>query len=291
MKYNVTLVDPANYKFAHVLTDLCRTIAYGLRELGLDCDLTVNSIDSGSMNIIVGTHLLNGGDVANVIGSGAQYIPLQSEVLTRDPKTGAVISSYQGAQFEEVARPLMDHAVAVWDGLTELRVLHQLSVGDEKVKRFKIGYCEGLEHDVEHRPYDRKDLDVMFFGSLTPHRQKIFARFNGVRTAVFGFGPSAFRNDMIARAKINLSLHSSPELDYFPQPRTGYLLNNRAFVLAETSIDHPGMRDLVDEAPADMMGKRCAELLGDPAALQARAEAAYEGYRRMRMADMLAEIL
>ncbi len=290
MKYNVTLVDPANYKFAHLLTDICRTIAYGLRDLGLDCDLTVNSIDTGATNIIVGTHLLNAAEVAAIVNSGAPYIPLQSEVLHRDPETGAVSSSYQGQQFETIARPLMDRAVAVWDGLTELRVLHQLSVADEKVRRFRIGYCEGLE-DIEHRPYDRKDIDVLFFGSLTPHRQSVFSSLHGMRVALFEYGPSAFRNDMIARAKINLSLHSAPELDYFPQTRTGYLLNNRAFVLAETSIDHPAMRDLVVEAPADKLRSRCAQLLSNPAQLEQQADTAYQGYRKLRMADMLAEIL
>jgi hypothetical protein len=290
MKYNVTLVDPANYKFAHLLTDICRTIAYGLRELGLHCDLTVNSIDTGYTNIIVGTHLLSAGDVSGIVSSGAPYIPLQSEVLQRDPQTGVISSSYQGQQFETIARPLMEHAVAVWDGLTELRLLHQLSVADEKVKRFRIGYCEGLE-DIEQRPYDSKDLDVLFFGSLTPHRTKIFDSLQGLRLAVFEYGPSAFRNDMIARAKINLSLHSSPDLDYFPQPRTGYLLNNKAFVLAETSVDHPAMRELVVEADADGLRERCAHLLSNAAELKCQAEAAYEGYRRLRMADMLAEII
>jgi len=290
MRYNVTLVDPANYKFAHILTDICRTIAYGLRELRLEADLTINSIETGCTNIIVGTHLLNPGDVANVVNSGARYIVLQSEILNRDPTSGEIVSSYQGHQFETVNRPLMEHAAAVWDQLTELRMLNQLAVTDDKVKRFQIGYCEGLE-DFEHRPYDRKDVDVLFFGSLTPYRQQILGRMNGLRTAVFGFGPSAFRNDMIARAKINLSLHSSPELDYFPQPRTGYLLNNRAFVLAEASIDHPAMRDLVEEAPNDRLAERCVELAADPTALAERAEAAYERYRHLRMADILAEIL
>lgn len=290
MKYNVVLVDPASYKFAHIMTDICRTIAFGLRDLGYECDLSVNSIEPSAMNILVGTHLLTTGDVDAVIKSGAKYIALQSEVLHRDPKTGAVVSSFQGAQFETVARPLMDHAVAVWDGLTELRVLNQLAVADEKVKRFGMGYAKGLE-DIEHRPYARKDVDVMFFGSLTPYRRDILARLKGLRVVHFEFGPSAFRNDLIARTKINLSLHSSPELDYFPQPRTAYLLNNKAFVLAEPSIDNPPMRGLVDEERKDRMAQRCEELLSNLGELEARAEAMYEGFSKLRMADILAEIL
>ena len=290
MKFNVTLVDPAAYKFAHVLTDICRTIAYGLRDLCLDCELSVNSIDTARTNIIVGTHLLTEGDVAGIINSGATYIPLQSEALHRDPESGAIRSSYQGQPFETLARPLMEHAVAVWDGLTELRILHQLEVTDEKVKRFKIGYCQGLE-DVQHRPYHRKDVDVMFFGGMTPHRRQVLEKFQGMRIALFEYGPSAFRNELIARTKINLSLHSSAELDYFQQTRAGYLLNNKAFVLAEPSIDHPAMRDLVAESPADGLVECCAKLLSSAAELEAQAEAAYEGYRRLRMADVLAEIL
>jgi hypothetical protein len=290
MKFNVTLVDPANYKFAHLLTDICRTIAYGLRDLGYEADLTVNFIDTGYTNIIVGSHLLTAADVGGILETGARYIPLQSELLSRDPATGCVRSSYQGDQFEAIGRPLMEHAVAVWDGYTDVSVMRQLQVSDDRLKRFRIGYCEGLE-DILHRPYDHKDLDVLFFGSMTPHRSAILQTLDGLRLAFFEYGPSAFRNDMIARSRINLSLHSAPELSYFPQPRTGYLLNNRAVVVAEGSTDHPPMRSLVVEAPVDALRQRCEELLASTPELESLAETAYEGYRQMRMADILAEIL
>jgi hypothetical protein len=290
MKYNVTLVDPASYKFAHVLTDICRTIAFGLRELGHACDLTVNSIDNAYMNILVGSHLLTADDVKAVLDSGARFIVLQSEALYLDQQTGSVCNSFQGRQFEAVARPLMQRARAVWDGLTDLPILAKLGVPERKVKRFGIGYAQGLE-DVQHRPYDQKDLDVLFFGGLTPYRRQILASLQGMRVAHFEYGPSAFRNDMIARTRINLSVHSSPGLTHVPQGRVGYLLNNRAFVLSEPATDHPPMRDLLTEVPTECMAARCAELLAEPAEIEARAEAAYEGYRRLRMADILDEIL
>ena len=88
MKYNVTLIDPVNYKFAHLLTDICRTIAYGLRELGHDADLTVNALDGISMNIIVGTHLLTAEEVTAIVDSGVQYIAMQSELLELDAASG-----------------------------------------------------------------------------------------------------------------------------------------------------------------------------------------------------------
>ena len=289
MRFNVTLIDPPNYKFAHLLTDLCRTIAYGLRDLGHDCDLTVNAIDGATTNILIGTHLLTADDVRNIVRSGAPYIALQSEVLKRDPATGALQTDYQGPNFETINRPLMDNAVALWDGLTDPELLQQLGT-NHKRKRFQIGYCAGLE-DIEHRPYDAKDIDVMFFGSVTAHRQSILNTLQGLQVKTFDYGPSAFRNDMIARSRIQLSLHSSPELDYFQQTRSGYLLNNRAYVLGETSADQPPMKKLVCEVDGRAMRQTCVELLSNPSELKARAEAAYEGYRGLRMADILAEIL
>jgi hypothetical protein len=290
VKYNVVLVDPAHYKLAHLLTDICRTIAYGLRDLGLECDLSVNSIDNESTNILIGTHLLSESDISGIIGSGVPYIAMQSEWVYRDPQTGAICSSFQGAQFETIARPLMEHAVAVWDGLTDVVLLRQLCVPDERVKRFRMGYCQGLE-DIEQRPYDRKDVDALFFGSITPHRAAILSSLTGMRTATFEYGPSAFRNELIARSKINLALHSTPELGYFPQPRAAYVLNNKGLVVAEPSVDHPAMRDLVAEAPAAELRDLCAQLLANPAELKNQAEAAYEGYRHLRMADVLSELL
>jgi hypothetical protein len=290
MRFNVTLVDPPHYKFAHLLTDLCRTIAYGLRDLGYKADLTVNSIDGASTNILIGTHLLTADDVSNIVRSGAPFITLQSEVLKRDPTTGAVRSDYQGEQFETINRPLMDHAMAVWDGITPPELMQQLDVGGRKRKRFRIGYCAGLE-DIDQPDYAQKDIDVMFFGSITQHRSTIMSSLNGLQYKTFDYGPAGFRNDLIARSKINLSLHSSPELDYFQQTRSGYLLNNRAFVLGETSSDHPPMKDLICEVDGARMRDTCVDLLSRPAELKARAEAAYEGYRSLRMADILAEII
>jgi hypothetical protein len=291
MRFNVTLVDPANYKSAHILTDMCRAIAYGLREMGRECDLTVNSVQPGYTNIIVGSHLLNAEDISVLIRSGSHYIVFQSEFLALDPASGAVCSSFQGAEFETIARPFYDRALAIWDGLEhDLPLLARMGVPPEKIKKLDFGYCEGLT-DIQHRPYANKDVDVLFFGTLTEHRQAILEELNrNLRVAVFTDGPSAFRNDLIARAKINLSLHSTPVMAHFPQPRSGYLLNNGAYVVAEPSSDNPPMRSLVEEATAEALPEVCSRLLSE-GDLAARAEAAAEQYRSLRMADVLANIL
>src|SRR5579862_2891619 len=100
MQYNVTLIDPANYKYAYLLTDTSRMIAYGLRSLGYSCSLTVNNLDASAINVIVGTHLLQEQDSNSIINSGVKVVVHQSEVLM--PGTGGVRvrSSFLGDQFE-----------------------------------------------------------------------------------------------------------------------------------------------------------------------------------------------
>jgi hypothetical protein len=290
MRFNVTLIDPPAYKFAHLLTDIVRTTAYGLRDLGHEANLTVNHIDGDATNIIFGMHLLTADEATSIANSGARYIPVQTEHLQIDAASGEIHGFFQGNQFEAMFARLMQNAETVWEGYTDLAVYRKMGVPTERVRRFRPGYARDLE-DIQHRAFPCKDIDVLFFGSVTPYRSQILNTLQGMRVATFEFGPSAFRNDMIARAKLNVSLHATPQTDYFPQPRTAYLLNNKACVVAETSSDWPPMRALVTETSTQDFADCCRQLLDTPRELESRAQSGYEGFKSMPMSDVLAELL
>src|SRR5205814_527116 len=126
---------------------------------------------------------------------------------------------------------------------------------------------------------------------LTPRRQAILQQLTKSLNAIGLFdAPQAFRNDFIARAKINLALFSDPALNYFSFLRIGYALNNRAFVVSEPSVNDRGMQRIIEVVDAEHLVDRCRELIDSGQIAQLAAEA-YEQYRAFPMTDVVKELL
>jgi hypothetical protein len=89
------------------------------------------------------------------------------------------------------------------------------------------------------RPKLEKDIDFLFYGSITPYRQKLLERLceRGHRvTSVFD--PRAIhRNDLIARTKVHVAPTQGPGMEHFAYGRVGYLLNNSGLVVVERCHD------------------------------------------------------
>jgi len=290
MRFNVTLIDPANYKFAYFLTDTCRTIAAGLRSLGHVSDLTVNHIDSASTNIIVGTHLLTPPNATAVIEAGAPYIAFQSEWLYPDADAN-VCSGFSSGPLQPPLVELFTKAAAVWDCLdSNLPLLQRLGVPKPHIKLYVPGFHEDLV-DIQHRPPPERDIDVLFFGSPTPYREQVFDQLRqDLRLMTLFDAPSAFRNDLIARAQINLVLQSGQELSYLPPQRVGYLLNNRCAVLAEAAKEGGLLDDLVLQASRETLVDACKLMLSSPDTEQ-HVEETFELYRQRPVTAVLERLL
>ena len=292
MRYNVTLIDPANYKYAYVLADICRPIAAGIRSLGYRCDLTTNNIEGGAINIIVGTHLLTEVEARALAQSGLPYIAVHTEWLSPGEPPCLVKSTFQGNNFEPMQRAFLEHAMCIWEAWdSNIELLSRFDIPPERFRRFWIGYHEDME-EVRHRPFADKDIDALFVGSVTPRRKALLDELGKTMKTVAAFDlPHPFRNDLIARSKINLALFSDPALNYFSFLRIGYALNNRAFVVSEPSINDRGMQRLITICDADHLARRCTRLIrgGD---IGRMADEAYEQYRQsMPMTDVLKELL
>jgi hypothetical protein len=279
MRYNVTLVDPATYKFAYLLADVSRVIASGLRSLGYRCDLTTNNIDSAATNIIVGTHLLTPGDARAIIDSGARYIALHTEWLSPGDPPYSVKSTFQGNDFESRQREFLERAEAIWEAWeSNIQLLSLFDIPPERFRRYWTGYHVDLE-EIRHRSYTDKDIDALFVGAVTPRRQAVLNELGRTLKVTAAMDlPHPFRNDLIARAKINLALFSDPALNYFSFLRIGYALNNRAFILSEPSVNDRGMQELVMTCPAEQLVERCRSLI-DSGEIPRAADEAYELYR------------
>jgi hypothetical protein len=293
VKYNVTLVDPPSYKYAYLATDTCRVIAHSLRSLGHVCDLTTNNVDASAINIIVGGHLLTEVDSNRIVEAGIQHIIHQSEVLTPGTGNFKVVSSFLGERFEPVCRRLFETALKIWDGVPANQdALRLLDIQPDRFKWFRQGFHEALI-DVKHRPWVEKDIDVLFMGSVNQRRAAILNEMaKTMRVVAVLDAPAAFRNDLIARAKVNLSARSWDTSNHLEALRVTYLLNNRCVILCETADTHHHLQELIVTTTYDQLVVRCREILAEgPAALEDRAAIGFEGYKLMPMTAFLPELL
>jgi hypothetical protein len=102
--------------------------------------------------------------------------------------------------------------------------------------------------------------------------------------------PAHFRNDLIARAKINLNVHGSQGFQHLSLTRTTYLLNNHCILVSETSDTHSELRALIIEAEyADLIPK-CEEVLAMPNR-EELARLSFEQFEHMPMTDILRNII
>jgi len=289
--YNVTLIYPANYRFGYLLTDICRFFAFGLRELGHRADMTVNMLDRDAINLLVGTHLMTAAEVASVLGQGLRYIALESEILSLGPG-GKIVSSFQGEAFGPTLGPLFAGAEAVWDPFhINIVMLRRLGIPAERIKFLSTyGYAAEMR-EIKHRPWAEKDIDALFFGSVTDRRAALLAQLEPhMKVVSILDAPAAFRNDLIARAKLNLNLNATDGYTHMPLTRVGYLLNNAAVIVSEPIDTNPELHPMMTFTPKEQLLATCRAMLASPETAEL-GERRLAEFAQIPMAEALRQII
>lgn len=248
-RFNVTLIDPDGYKFAHFLHYFSRLIANGLESLGYDTIMTRNHFTPDRTTIVVGAHLVFHSETADRIANNGPYIVLQTERIKTHRTT-----FWSNGSFESVYIPFMNRAQATWEVLPDqIETLNELGV---RAELFLGGYEPALD---EIRRKKNKDIDFMFYGSPHTHRTELFEKLTSRgHTLVNLFDDHAiFRNDLIARTRVNLCTADA----HFPWPRVCYLLNNQALVVVEKCADAEWLEDCFESAPTDQWVDVCEHAL------------------------------
>jgi hypothetical protein len=148
-----------------------------------------------------------------------------------------------------------------------------------RVKYVPIGYVEPMTRIAEQ---EEEDIDVLFYGSMNPRRQKILdeLRLRGLNVAaVFGvYGQE--RDALIGRAKLVLNIRLY-ESDIFEIVRVSYLLANRKAIVSEYSDNtdiEDDMRTAVALAPYEKIVDVCVDLLANQ---QKRRDLGRQGFHLM----------
>ena len=283
MRYNIAAVEPVNCGFGHFLDDSCRYLCYGLESLGHDCTIGFNQIESGCMNIIVGGHNLSSPADVDAIADSGDYILIQSEILHED----RINTAQNDERYKHVYLPLMQRAHSIWEGthrnipaLDKLGLRHQFLLG---------GYQPQME-EVKHKK--NKDIDFLFYGSVTPHRQHMLNALDAKdhRMAVVFDVRATFRNDLIARSHLNACPRQGGGMNHFPWGRICYLLNNRSLPVVESCEDQEWLEHCFPWSDSKRWVNLCENTLQRPDRDEF-AEQCFDRFRAMPFKNQLQKVL
>ena len=287
MKFNIAIIDPPGHRFGHLLFDYAKLFYYGLENLGHQCHIHKNWCDSSCYNLIVGAHMIDDAEtVASLRNGKIKYIILQSEIF-KNGMLKAIDNNQLGKRFKDAYFPLLQGATAVWEGVPD-NITELESIGIP-AKFYRGGYVRELE---EVKIKKEKDIDFLFFGSRTQHRDRMLKHLEALGYNVkFDFDSAAiFRNDFIARTKVHLSLSQGKEFSHLPWGRITYLVNNQCLVVGEDCRNQEWLAHCFLHAPADEWIALCHQTLNRPDREDIRLDF-YEQFRKMPMTDQLEPLL
>ena len=125
-----------------------------------------------------------------------------------------------------------------------LEVLRKHKVWDYQARN--VGFLNAHGIDAMHVPYRytpelervrpaEKDVDVLFFGSISPRRAEILGKIKGLVIAHGCYGRDL--DALVARAKIVVNVHYTDRPHPLEVVRLNYLMANGCFVISERGWD------------------------------------------------------
>jgi hypothetical protein len=242
-----------------------------------------NRLYSDRVNVIMGAHNLTDPASVEQIKHSGEYVIIQSEVLREDGITGWPNQK----TFQGIYLPLLRQARAVWDGLESNQIqLCKLGIESERLPQF--GYLPAME-EITHKK--TKDIDFLYYGSLTPHRKKLIEELQALGgKVVYAFDEAAiFRNDLIARTRVNLSPNQAPGIKHMTS-KVLYLLNNRSIVVVERCFNQDWVEHCFPFADTEKWAALCIETLNRPD-LDQLADKYFEQYKKLDMVDLIKPLI
>ena len=246
--FHVVIIRPQGYVHADAFLEIAETLVYGFRRLSCVVTCAENQLSKKATNIVLGANLFSEEHIAAI---PANTIIYNFEQLSESSAwmTPALIKLFEKFQ--------------VWDySKRNIEQLKKIGIS-ENVRYVPLGYVEEM---TRIPPKKEQDIDVLFYGSINPRREKIIndLKAAGLNVeALFGVYGKA-RDAYIARAKVIVNIHYY-ETNIFELVRVSYLLANKKAVVSEytetTEIDEDFI-DGVALAPYDQLVDKCKELIG-----------------------------
>lgn len=269
----ICLIEPPGFAHSAAVAETVEALTAGFRGLGATVQRRSNeTAGEDAVNLVILPNLLDRATADRLPGN-------------------AILYNFEQIGSANDTNPIF-HAAArrhtVWDysrrNLERLRPI----CGHDRLVHVPVGYVPELTRIA---PDPTEDIDVLFYGVLTPRRRdaiRAMSRAGLAVRAVFGvYG--ARRDALIARAKLIVNIHHAPDCT-LEEVRISYLMANRKPVLTEfgplTHAEPDLLAGLQAARYADLADAAVA-LVRDPAARAALGERGFEIFRRRDQSAIL----
>jgi len=255
---------------ASVFAETMKVTRLGLGHLGHDCT------DPGELSVPDDRTLI-------VFGTGF--------VRRSPPPLGSIIYNMEQmtpARVEEMGGRDLFKRYTIWEyASSNLPVWHGFDVHAIHVP---IGHLPEME---TISPALEQDVDVLFYGWLSPRRQLVIDRLvsEGLTIKTFGNCFGSERDAWIGRSKVVLSVHFYDDLRILEMTRVAHCLGNGVCVVSEDGVDGEGFEEAVAFSTYDDLVATCIRYVRDDVARLDLAKRGQETMRKMPMTRILERAL
>ena len=260
--FNIFVPSPPGWTHGPLFMEIAELLQLSLQSLGHAAKVMVNTFDADMTNIVLGHHMFD----------DPYYLKQAPCIVYQLEQLPAADESLR-----EKWLAALKQAPAVWDYSVE-NIAALCAGGVNNVRHVAFGFHPALRR-ITHAT--DKDIDVLFYGAVSPRRKRLLDVLGTRCKAVVMTGYyGRQRDELIARAKVVLNMHQD-EAMILEQPRVSYLLNNECFVVSEESRDTP-YAGLVS-VPYDRLIDTCLHYIERPEERQRLASQAAASFRQMEM--------
>ncbi|MDK4684395.1 hypothetical protein QDY72_04245 [Kingella negevensis] len=285
---NICILERANVP---IFNDMANLLHHAL--LDSNCHSQISQIRDyllyscmvqGAINIILTPHYL-----------------LPSNLAHLQPETTIIINSEPLLAFEKSNSPMHQHWLE--NIMRAAKHCHLWNYSQENLQFFErhgithgqylqLGFHEKLSR-IKH--VAEPDIDVLFYGAITPRRAEILNQLQREQLRVVTLGNfwGEELDSWIARSKIVLNMHAHDDSP-FETVRCFYLINNSVAVVAEETEQQSlpeHYKESVRAVPYNELVKTCAELCSQPENWRAQREQALCNIQRYPQTQIIQQLL
>jgi hypothetical protein len=276
--WHVTVIRPAGYDPAATFDEVAGGLVWSLLTLGHTVSYADNNVRADAHNVVFGAHLLRP-DQWPILDQVRSLVVYNFEQL---PTQLAVWRGYEA----------LLRRYPVWD-YAESNVHWLRTTWGLTAQHVPVGYVPLW---TRIPPSTVRDIDVLFYGSLSPRRQAVIRDLQaaGLRVAaVFNVWGWA-RDALIARSRVILNCHQYGPDDPVEWLRLLYAWANRCAVVAEVKTPlhvPPGFRQAAVWAPYHALVDACRALVADSERQTALRAAGFAAVQHHPWPPMLAPVV
>ena len=293
MRINIVQVTNKLHPQASVMYYLChdlvQIILFALEDLGHDVIFQKDTFEPDRLTIVVIGSNLNVKEIDYLKRSNLQYIVYQTEIfspLGLNNDNPAMVRPMMEAQNKYLS--LLDGAIHVWDCFKFNQVfLQERGIASSFIQH---GYHSALEG---RKKKTVQDIDVVFFGSHTEYRTTIFKRLlkEGLSLRVLNFEPPAMRDDVLRRAKVNLSIKANPTtMAHLPHSRIMTGLYQNTMTVSDPVYGQEWLHQMMDIVPTEELTNHIQRIIQDGSYIQ-KSETYSQMYRAHLMVDFMRPLM